>query len=246
MPSSVMIVSADPTALVLPAVGIAVAGFSDNALTTRAFAARHGHHVAADAELAATDLASGALHGFPVSCSGSRTTIADAMHARTQLYSLVTLAAVAAVPIGAREVHAAFPTAAPAALVIYAALRLIDVAELRRIGRFRRSELVLALATLVAVLALGERYGVVPGLTGMHDIDDYPRAEPVPGLLIYRYDAPLCFANAEDFRRRALAARDQRVALDAAGSTTRIGAQYLYPTLPTAIAAYHAAQRDSP
>ncbi|WP_280510798.1 SulP family inorganic anion transporter [Nocardia farcinica] len=318
---------ADLTALVLPAVGIAVVGFSDNALTARAFAARHGHHVAANAELAAlgaTNLASGALHGFPVSCSGSRTTIADAMHARTQLYSLVTLAAVAAVLIGAREVLAAFPTAALAALVIYAALRLIDVAELRRIGRFRRSELVLALATLVAVLALGVLYGVliaialsildllrrvarahdailgvVPGLAGMHDIDDYPRAEPVPGLLIYRYDAPLCFANAEDFRRRAQAARDQqaardgvpvrwfvlnaeanvevdltaldaveqlradlaaegvrfgmarvkqdlRVALDAAGLTTRIGAQYLYPTLPTAIAAYHAAQRDSP
>src|SRR5690606_41033737 len=52
--------------------------------------------------------------------------------------------------------------------------------------------------------------GFVPGVPGMHDIDDYPQAEPVPGLLIYRYDAPLCFANAEDFRRRALEAIDQQ------------------------------------
>jgi len=234
--------AADLAQLVLPAVGIAVVAFSDNALTGRAFAARHGRHVEANTELAAlgaTNLAAGALQGFPVSCSGSRTTIADAMHARTQLYSLVTLGTVVIVLVGARGVLAAFPTAALAALVIYAALRLIDLPELRRIAKFRRSELVLALATLIAVLAFGVLYGVlvaialsildllrrvarahdailgfVPGLAGMHDIDDYPMARPVAGLVIYRYDAPLCFANAEDFRRRALAAVDQQAGRD--------------------------------
>ncbi|WP_067857588.1 SulP family inorganic anion transporter [Nocardia shimofusensis] len=312
---------ADLVQLVLPAVGIAVVAFSDNALTGRAFASRHGRHIEADAELAAlgaTNLAAGALQGFPVSCSGSRTTIADAMNARTQLYSLVTLGTVLIVLVGASGVLAVFPTAALAALVIYAALRLIDLPELRRIGRFRRSELVLALATLSAVLTLGVLYGVlvaialsildllrrvarahdailgfVPGLAGMHDIDDYSLAQPVAGLVIYRYDAPLCFANAEDFRRRALAAVDQqterdgvpvrwfvlnveanvevdltaldaveqlrgeltergitfamarvkqdlRSALDAFGLTARIGAEHLYPTLPTAIEAYRA------
>jgi sulfate permease, SulP family len=112
-------------------------------------------------------------------------------------------------------------------------LRLIDVAELRRIARFRRSEIVLAVATTAAVLVAGVLYGIavaialsvldllrriarphdavlgyVPGLPGMHDIDDYPRGRQLPGLLIYRYDSPLFFANAEDFERRALAALD--------------------------------------
>ncbi|MEU2253906.1 sulfate permease [Nocardia xishanensis] len=307
--------------LILPAIGIAVVGFSDNALTARAFATRHGRHIEANTELAAlgaTNLAAGVLHGFPVSCSGSRTTIADAMHARTQMYSLTALAVVLAVLFGATTVLAAFPTAALGALVIYAALRLIEWPEFVRIARFRRSELLLALATLVAVLVFGVLYGVliavglsildllrrvarahdailgfVPGVAGMHDLDDYPQAEPVAGLVIYRYDAPLCFANADDFRRRALAAVDQqtdrdgvpvrwfvlnaeanvevdltaldaleqlrgelttrgitfamarvkqdlRANLDAAGLTGRIGVEHLYPTLPTAIAAYQA------
>ncbi|WP_040783438.1 SulP family inorganic anion transporter [Nocardia pneumoniae] len=320
----------DVAALILPAVGIAMVGFSDNVLTARAFAARHGYGVEAKTELAAlgaTNLAAGLLHGFPVSCSASRTTIADAMGARTQLYSLVTLGGVLAVLLGARGVLAAFPTAALGALVIYAALRLVNLPEFRRIARFRRSELVLALGTVVAVLGLGVLYGVlvaialsifdllrriarahdailgfVPGLAGMHDVDDYPSAKPVPGLLIYRYDAPLCFANAEDFRRRALAAvdswaergdapvswfvlnteanvevdltaldaveqlrdelsergivfamarvkQDLRDNLDASGLTAKIGEAYLYPTLPTAVAAYRAdrdAGSDSP
>ncbi|MEV2225814.1 sulfate permease [Nocardia vinacea] len=228
------VAAAEIAQLVLPAVGIAVVGFSDNALTARAFAARHGAHVEVNTELAAlgaTNVAAGLLHGFPVSCSGSRTTIADVMGARTQLYSLVTLGGLLAVLLGARSILGAFPKAALGALVIYAALRLIDLVEFRRIARFRRSELILALGTVIAVLALGVLYGVlvaialsifdllrriarahdailgfVPGLAGMHDVDDYPEAKPVPGLVIYRYDAPLCFANAEDFRRRALAA----------------------------------------
>ena len=115
--------------------------------------------------------------------------------------------------------------------MIYAALRLIDLPEFVRIARFRRAELVLALTTTAAVLGFGVLYGVlaavglsimellhrlarphdgilgyVPGVAGMHDVDDYPGARQVPGLMVYRYDAPLCFANAEDFRRRALAA----------------------------------------
>ena len=128
---------------------------------------------------------------------------------------------------------AMFPTAALGALVVYAAARLVDVREFRRLARFRRSELILALATTAAVLGLGVLYGVlaaiglsiadllrrvarphdsvlgfVPGVAGMHDIEDYPDANPVPGLLVYRYDAPLFFANAENFRMRAMAAVD--------------------------------------
>ncbi|MGH3612715.1 MAG: STAS domain-containing protein [Pseudonocardia sp.] len=138
-----------------------------------------------------------------------------------------------AVLIVGGPVLAAFPTAALGALVVYAALRLVDAGEFRRIARFRRSELALALATTAAVLAVGVLYGVlaaiglsildllrrvarphdgilrfVPGVAGMHDVDDHPEATTVPGLVVYRYDAPLCFANAENFRRRAIAAVD--------------------------------------
>ena len=132
-----------------------------------------------------------------------------------------------------RPVLAAFPVAALGAIVVYAATRLVDVPEFSRIARFRRSELFLAVATTVGVLALGVLYGVlvaiglsildllrrvarphdgilgyVPGVAGMHDVDDYPDARPVEGLVVYRYDSPLFFANVEDFKRRALASLD--------------------------------------
>jgi len=226
----------DLTALLLPALGVSIVAYSDNVLTARAFATRHGYRVDANQELLAlgvANLSAGTMRGFPVSSSGSRTAIGDALGSRSQLYSLVALGVVAATLLVGRTLLAAFPTAALGAIVVFAALRLIDVAEFRRIGRFRRSELVLALATTAAVLLLGVLYGVLaavalsilnllrrvarphdgilgyaPGVAGMHDIDDYPDATLVPGLVVYRYDAPLCFANAEDFRHRALAAVD--------------------------------------
>ena len=220
--------------LVIPAAGIAIVAFSDNVLSARLFAARKGEEIDANAELRAVgicNVTAGLTHGFPISSSGSRTALGDAVGSRTQLYSLVTLVSVLLVMLFANGVLALFPAAALGALVVYAALRLIDVSEFRRLARFRHSELILALATTAAVLALGVLYGVlvavalsildllrrvahahdsvlgfVPGLAGMHDIDDYPDAKAVPGLVVYRYDAPLCFANAEDFRNRALAA----------------------------------------
>jgi sulfate permease, SulP family len=230
------VTAADLVDLLLPALGVAIVGYSDNVLTGRAFAARKGEELDADQEmlaLGAANTASGLLHGFPVSSSGSRTVIGDAMGGGSQLSSLVTLLAVIAVLVVGGPVLSSFPMAALGALVVYAALRLVDVAEFRRFARFRRSELAIALATTLAVLVVGVLYGVlvavglsildllrrvsrphdailgfVPGLAGMHDVDDYPDAATEPGLVVYRYDAPLCFANAEDFRRRALAALD--------------------------------------
>ncbi|GAA2558743.1 SulP family inorganic anion transporter [Pseudonocardia hydrocarbonoxydans] len=308
---------ADLANLLLPAVGVAIVAYSDNVLTGRAFATKRGHVLDADQEMLAlgvANVASGLVHGFPVSSSGSRTVIGDALGARSQLSSVVTLVAVLAVLVAAGPVLSTFPMAALGALVVYAALRLIDVAEFRRFARFRRSELTLALASTAAVLAVGVLDGVlvavglsildllrkvsrphdgilglVPGLAGMHDVDDYPNAEMVPGLVVYRYDAPLCFANAEDFRRRALAAvdaadpparwlllnteaiveldvtaadalhalcdeldrrgvvpalarvkQDLMVYLDSSGLRDRIGADRIFPTLPTALAAYRA------
>jgi high affinity sulfate transporter 1 len=228
--------ASDIASLMLPATGIALVAFSDNVLTARAFAARDGDDVDVGAELRALGVANmsvGLAHGFPVSSSGSRTALGDAVGSRTQLYSAVAVISALAVLLWGRGLLAHFPTAALGALVVYAAIRLIDVPGYRRLARFRRSELILACATAAAVLGLGVLYGVlaavalsildllrrvahahdsvlgfVPGLDGMHDIEDYPEATSLPGLVVYRYDAPLCFANAQDFRRRALAAVD--------------------------------------
>ncbi|MGZ8801583.1 MAG: SulP family inorganic anion transporter, partial [Mycobacterium sp.] len=226
----------DLVMLIFPAAGIAIVAFSDNVVTARVFAARSGQEIDANAEMRALgvcNLGAGLTHGFPVSSSGSRTAINHSLGSRTQLSSLSTLGVVLIVLILGGGLMSAVPLAALGALVLFAALKLIDVAEFRRLARFRRSELILAVATTVAVVSLGVLYGVlvavalsildllrrvarahdsvlgyVPGLPGMHDIEDYPHAELVPGLVIYRYDAPLCFANAEDFRKRALEAVD--------------------------------------
>jgi SulP family sulfate permease len=311
--------------LVAPAFGVLLVAFADTILTARSFASRagadagsnRGTDIDANVELralGACNIGAGLLRGFPVSSSASRTALNEAAGAHTQLSSLVTLICVVGVLLFAGPLLAQFPLAALGALIIYAAVRLVDLAELRRLAAFRRSELLLALATAIGVLLVGLLYGVVlavglsvvlllvqvsrphdaiqgivPGLAGMHDIDDYPQAAIVPGLVVYRYDSPLFFANAEDFRRRALAAaefqgstvswfvlnmeanvevditgldaveavrtalaergivlalarvkRDLQDELDAYGLTERIGVERIFPTLPTAVAAYEA------
>lgn len=227
----------DLTSLIGPAVGIAFVAYTDNILTGRAFASRKGQTVDAQRELLAlggSNIGAGVVGGIPVSSSGSRTAIGDAVGQRTQLGGLVTVVCTILAILTLRPVLAAFPVAGLAAVVVYAATRLVDVRELVRFGRFRASELLLALATTGAVLALDVLLGIVaaialsvldllrrvarphdavlgivPGVAGMHDIDDYPSAQVVPGLMIYRYDSPLFFANAEDFRLRALASVDE-------------------------------------
>ena len=236
VPSLPRVGTIDLGVLLLPAVGIAVVGYSDNILTARAFAARNGYTTDANQELLAmggANIAAGVVQGFPVSSSGSRTVIGDALGSRSQFFSIVALVAVVLSLLLLRPLLATVPTAALGAVVFYAAVRLVKVGEFQRLGRFRRSELVLALATTIGVLVAGVLVGVlvavglsvadllrrvarphdsilgyVPGIAGMHDIDDYPDARQVPGLVAYRYDSPLFFANAEDFRRRALAALD--------------------------------------
>ena len=224
-------------ALLPAALGVAIVGYSDNVLTARAFATKRHEVIDSGQEflaLGVANVAAGLFHGFPVSSSGSRTVLGDAMGSRSQLYSLVAMVSVLLTMFLLSPLLAIFPAAALGAVVIYAATRLVDIAELRRIARFRRSELVLSLATTGAVLVFGVLYGVgvaialsildllrriakphdgilgyVPGVAGMHDVDDYAAGRQVPGLVVYRYDSPLFFANAEDFKARALAAVDQ-------------------------------------
>lgn len=305
----------DLAALMLPAIGVMMVGYSDNVLTARSFATRNSYRIDANVEMLAlgtANIAAGVMHGFPVSSSASRTAIGDSLGSRSQVHSLVAVAVVVLVLLVGGPVLAAFPTAALGALVIYAAVRLIELGEFRRIAAFRSSELALALATTAGVLLLDVLYGVlvavglsildllrrlarphdgilgeVPGVAGMHDVDDYPQATRIPGLVVYRYDAPLCFANADNFRHRALTSieysptpvewfllnaeanvevditavdaledlraelakrgivfamarvkQDLHDALAKGGFVERVGADRIFPTLPTAVAAF--------
>ncbi|WP_399072334.1 sulfate permease [Streptomyces stackebrandtii] len=225
--------------LVVPALGVLLVGYSDVILTARAFARRSDPHpLDANRELlalGAANLGAGLLRGFPVSSSASRTALAESAKARSQVYSLFGALAVLTVLLFLGPLLAHTPSAVLGAIVVYAAVRLIEIGEFRRLAAFRRRELLLALGCLLGVIGLGILYGVlvavalsvvdlfarvarphdaveglVPGLAGMHDVDDYPTARTVPGLVIYRYDSPLFFANAENFRGRALAAVDEQ------------------------------------
>jgi len=221
--------------LLLPALGVLLVGYTDVILTARAFASRDdGEQLDANQELLAlggANLGAGFLHGFPVSSSASRTALAQSAGGRTQAYALTAGVAVLAVLLFLSPLLKYTPSAVLGALVVFAAVRMIDLSGMRRLKAFRRREFLLAIGCLVGVLALDILYGVlvavglsvaellsrvarphdavqglVPGVPGMHDIDDYPQARTLPGLVVYRYDSPLFFANAEDFRRRALAA----------------------------------------
>ncbi|RAG87300.1 sodium-independent anion transporter [Streptacidiphilus pinicola] len=225
--------------LALPAMGILLVGYTDFILTGRAFAKR-GDKPQLDANqellaLGAVNIGAGFFQGFPVSSSASRTAIGESTGAKSQVYTLAAGVGVLAVLLFLSPLLHDTPDAVLGALVVFAAIRMIDVAGFRKLSSFRRGELLLALACLVGVLALDILYGVlvavglsvvellsrvarphdavlgrVPGMAGMHDVDDYPEARTVPGLLVYRYDSPLFFANAEDFRRRALGALEDQ------------------------------------
>lgn len=221
----------DAAVLVIGGTGVLLVGFTDVALTGRAFQERDDPRPDPNAELRAMsigNIGAGLLQGMPVSSSGSRTALAQTSGARSQAYSFVAVIVLVAVLLVAGPLLSSIPRAGLAALVIYAALQLIDVAGFRMLWRFDRIEFALAMATLVSVLITGILYGVliavglsvvamaaraarphsaalgfVPDLAGMHDIGDFDDAREVPGLLIYRYDSPIFFANASDFLAQA-------------------------------------------
>ena len=229
----------DFSTLLASAIGISIVGYSDNVLSARVFANRNNYKIDANQEFLALGLANfgnGLMQGFPISSSGSRTVLGDSVGSKSQLFSLVAMIAVILVLLFLRPILALFPKAALGAIVIYAATKLIEVPEFIRLYRFRRSEFLLAILTTIAVLISNLLVGVgiavglsvielfsrvarphdavlgkVPGLAGLHDIDDWKDAKTIPGLVVYRYDAPLCFANAENFKRRSLEAIEAEV-----------------------------------
>lgn len=222
------------TYLTTAAIGIAIVGYSDNVLTARAFAIRNGYKINANQELlalGASNLVTGLMQGFPISSSGSRTAIGDSSGSKTQLFSIFALVVVILVLIFFRPLLMLFPKTGLGAIVIYAAIRLIDIPEFIRLRKFKLSEFRLALITFFGVLATNILVGIgiavalsvldlfarvarphdavlgtIPNLSGLHDIDDWEGATTISGLVIYRYDAPLCFANVENFKERAMKA----------------------------------------
>lgn len=216
------------------AFGIALVGYSDTVLTARAFANRRGYEIDANQEwlaLGVANLGAGFCRGMPLSSSGSRTVIGDAMGSKSQVFSLVAFGSVVLVLVLLRPLLMLFPKAALGAIVVFAAMQLIDLGEFRRLGQFRRTELALALVTTLGVISTNILLGVaiavglsvldilarisrpheavqgqVPGLAGWHDIGDWPGATTLPGLVMYRFDAPLFFVNVEHFKQQIWAA----------------------------------------
>ena len=211
---------------------IALVSFADTSVLSRAYAARLGSRVDANQEmlgLGAANLATGFFQGFPISSSSSRTPVAEAAGACTQLTSVVGALAIALLLLAAPNLLRHLPTAALAAVVIAAAIGLIEVADLERIYRIQRWEFWLAIVCFVGVAVLGVIPGIglaigiaiaeflwdgwrphsavlgrAHGVKGYHDIARYPDARRIPGLVLFRWDAPLFFANAEFFKERVL------------------------------------------
>ena len=211
---------------------VALVSFADTSVLSRSYAARLRTHVDPNQEmvgLGAANLAAGFFQGFPISSSSSRTPVAEAAGARTQLTSVVGALAIAALLLIAPNLLQDLPTAALAAVVIAAAIGLIEVTDLTRIYRIQRWEFWLSMACFVGVAVLGVIPGIglaiaiaiaeflwdgwrphfailgrAHGVKGYHDITRYPDARRIPGLVLFRWDAPLFFANAEFFKERVL------------------------------------------
>ena len=230
--------------LLVAGIGVAIVAYGDNTLIARGFPAPADpdedpsvNAVDAQQELVAlggVHVAVGMMGGYPVSSSASRTALALAAGARTQMYSLVAAVAIVIVLFVAGPLVRNLPQASLGAVVFYAASKLVSWKEMRRLARFRRRELMLAAAGCIGTILFGILAGVgiaialsvlemsqrlarphdgvlgrIPGLAGMHDVSDYPNAETLPGLIVYRYDAPLFFANAAELQRRALTVVEQ-------------------------------------
>jgi high affinity sulfate transporter 1 len=211
---------------------VALVSFADTSVLSRSYAARLRTHVDPNQEmvgLGAANLAAGFFQGFPISSSSSRTPVAEAAGARTQLTSVVGALAIAALLLIAPNLLQDLPTAALAAVVIAAAIGLIEVTDLKRIYRIQRWEFWLSMVCFVGVAVLGVIPGIglaiaiaiaeflwdgwrphsailgrAYGVKGYHDITRYPDARRIPGLVLFRWDAPLFFANAEFFKERVL------------------------------------------
>ena len=210
------------------AAGIALVSLADTISTASAFAARTGQEVDGNGEMigiGAANLAAGLFQGFPVSTSGSRTAVAERSGAKTQLTGVTGAALIIVMIVLIPGLFRNLPQPALAAVVITASLSLADIPATARLWRQRKAEFGLSIAAFLGVALLGVLPGIaiavalsilnvfrrawwpydtelgrVEGLEGYHDVHTHPDAQHLPGLVIYRFDAPLFFANAMTFR----------------------------------------------
>jgi high affinity sulfate transporter 1 len=225
--------ASDLPLLVAGALGIALVALTDTISTASAFAARSGEEIRPNQEMVgigAANVAAGLFQGFAVSTSGSRTAVAEQSRAKTQLTGLVGAAAILVMLVVVPGLLRNLPQPTLAAVVISAALSLADVGAIRRLWVVRRTEFTLTLAAFLGVALLGVLYGIAvavglsilnvfrhawwpystvlgrtPGVDGYHDVRTHPEAEQPTDLVVFRFDAPLIFANARSFREQVLA-----------------------------------------
>jgi high affinity sulfate transporter 1 len=222
------------TSILTGGLAVALVAFADTSVLSRTYAARLKTPVDPNQEmvgLGIANVAAGFFQGFPISSSSSRTPVAEAAGAKTQLTGVVGAIAIALLLLFAPALLQDLPNTALAAIVIASAIGLIEVKDLLRIYRIQRWEFWLSMTCFAGVAIFGAIPGIllaiviavieflwdgwrphsavlgeVPNVRGYHDITRYPQARLIPGLVLFRWDAPLFFANAEFFRDRVLAA----------------------------------------
>lgn len=220
--------------LLATAVAIALVSIADMSVLSRIYAGRGKYYVDENQEIMALGLANvaaGLFQGFCVSSSASRTPVAEAAGAQTQVTCVVGALCIALLLLFAPRLMAYLPTAALGAVVISAAWTILDVQDVKRLYQLRRDEFVLSNVCFLGVALLGVVQGIfiavaislmafiwrawrpyhavlgrIDGIKGYHDVSRHPEAKQVPGLVLFRWDAPLFFANAEMFRESILRA----------------------------------------
>ncbi|MEE1866958.1 SulP family inorganic anion transporter [Pseudomonas auratipiscis] len=229
--------ASDLTTVLIGGFAVALVSFADTSVLSRTYAAKTRTPVDPNQEmvgLGIANLATGLFQGFPISSSSSRTPVAEAAGSRTQLTGVFGAIGVALLLLFAPNLLQHLPNSALAAVVIAAAIGLFEFKDLKRIYRIQRWEFWLSITCFVGVVVLGAVPGIglavvvavieflwdgwrphytvlgrVDGIRGFHDISRYPRARLVPGLVLFRWDAPLFFANAELFQKCVLEAIDK-------------------------------------
>ena len=222
----------DVGALSAAAVAIAVVSFADTSVLSRVYAAKHRTYVDPNQEmigLGVANLAAGVFQGFPISSSASRTPVAEASGAKTQLTGVVGALAIILLLVSAPALLSNLPHAALAAVVVASAIGYFELSDLRRLYRIQRWEFWLCIVAFLGVAILGPVPGMMiaiaialaefiwdawrphfailgqpEGVKGFHDLKRFPNASRIPGLVLFRWDAPLFFANAEKFREVVL------------------------------------------
>jgi len=233
LPKLPLVSMSDLESIVIGGAAIALVSFADTSMLSRAYAARLRAQVDPNQELVGlgiANIAAGFFQGFPISCSSSRTPVAESAGAKTQLTAVVSAVIIALLLEFAPQLLRYLPNTALAAVVIASAIGLFEISDLHRIYRIQRWEFWLSVVCFAGVAIFGAIQGIaiavviaiieflwdgwrphwavlgsVDGVNGFHDITRYPEARLIPGLVLFRWDAPLFFANAELFNQTVLA-----------------------------------------